>query len=206
MREEIAKVLNDESIATNEEKLDAITKSLATLVIPKDTYNDLNEKYKKAENEKATLTKEIDDFRKSAMTEEERNKAEKEDLEKTKKELIIKSNELEVMRTLEKAGLKEEDYKDDLSLIVSEDTDKSLKLANMLVSKLQNNAEKVKKETVTDLLNNTPKPVTGNPDASKLTNLDAYKAKLDEAIKNKDLIAQATYTRLVQQEEQKLKK
>jgi len=76
----------------------------------------------------------------------------------------------------------------------------------MLVSKLQNNTEKVKKETVTDLLNNTPKPVTGNPDASKLTNLDAYKAKLDEAIKNKDLIAQATYTRLVQQEEQKLKK
>ena len=45
MREEIAKVLNDESIATNEEKLDAITKSLATLVIPKDTYNDFVKRF-----------------------------------------------------------------------------------------------------------------------------------------------------------------
>ena len=55
MKEEIEKVLSDETLTTNEAKVDAIAKSLATLMIPKDKYNDLNAKYKAVESNYTTL-------------------------------------------------------------------------------------------------------------------------------------------------------
>ena len=90
MKEEIEKVLSDETLTTNEAKVDAIAKSLATLMIPKDKYNDLNTKLKTTESNYATLQNEFDDFKKSKMTDDEKREAELKQLEIDKKANEIK--------------------------------------------------------------------------------------------------------------------
>lgn len=90
MKEEIEKVLSDETLTTNEERVDAIAKSLATLMIPKDKYNDLNTKYKAVESNYTTLSTEYDDFKKSKMTDDEKREAELKQLEVDKKQTHLK--------------------------------------------------------------------------------------------------------------------
>ena len=77
MKEEITKILSDESLTTIEEKVDAIAKGLATLVIPKDKYNELSNKLKITETKYAELLDEYDAYKKSKMTEEEKAAKEK---------------------------------------------------------------------------------------------------------------------------------
>jgi hypothetical protein len=98
-RENILSVLNDETLTSNEEIVDSITRELATLTIPKDKYNELSAKYK-------TLETNFEAYKSSKMTDEEKTKA---DLEKTK----MKSNKTMVENLLLKAGLTSDDYSDE---------------------------------------------------------------------------------------------
>lgn len=204
MKEELAKLYQSEEFvnADEEGKVEMTTKVLGPLTIPKDVYNELNDRYKSSETKIQSITKEYDDFRKSKMTDDEKLQAERESFKRSQEELAIKSNRLDVMRKLEKAGLTEEDYLDQLDLIVSSDADKSMKLADFLVNTIKNNSEKVKQQTQIDLLNDTPKPVVGNAEVVTSA-IDALKAEYDEALKNKDVVAQAKLTRLIQEEEKK---
>lgn len=204
MKEELTKLYQSEDFvnADEEGKVEMTTKVLGPLTIPKDVYNELNDRYKSSETKFQSLTKEYDDFRKSKMTDDEKLQAEREGFLKSQQELQLKSNRLDVMRKLEKAGLTEEDYIDQLDLIVSEDAEKSMKLADFLVNTIKNNSEKVKQQTQIDLLNDTPKPIVGNADVATST-IDALNAELEEALKNKDVVAQAKLTRLIQEEKNK---
>lgn len=204
MKEELAKLYQSEEFvnADEEGKVEMTTKVLGPLTIPKDVYNELNDRYKSSETKIQSLTKEYDDFRKSKMTDDEKLQAERESFKRSQEELAIKSNRLDVMRKLEKAGLTEEDYLDQLDLIVSSDADKSMKLADFLVNTIKNNSEKVKQQTQIDLLNGTPKPVVGNAEVVTST-IDALKAEYEGALKDKDVVAQAKLTRLIQEEEKK---
>ena len=134
MKEEIEKVLSDETLTTNEERVDAIAKSLATLMIPKDKYNDLNAKYKTVESNYSTLSTEYDDFKKSKMTDDEKREAELKQLEVDKKANALKTSELAVKGLFLDNGIKitdeDTELKETLQNIISEDCDKSVKLAN----------------------------------------------------------------------------
>ena len=72
MEEAIQQVLSNEAYTTDEERVDAIKKELAKLVIPKDKYNDLSVRLKNTESEKATLQAEYDEYKKSKMTDDEK--------------------------------------------------------------------------------------------------------------------------------------
>ena len=106
MNEVIENVLSDETYVTNEEKVEAIKKGLATLVIPKDKYNDLSTRLKTSESNYSTLQNEFNDYKKSKMTEDELNQAKENELAEKVKQNNIKASELAVKSLLLDNGIK----------------------------------------------------------------------------------------------------
>lgn len=199
MKEEMLKVLNDESLTTNEARVDAMAKAMATLVIPKDKFNEESAKRKKAEEDLANLSAKI--------TQEPPKEEPKQDervvgLENEIKNLRIESNRAKVEKIFSQAGLEENDYKEDLDQMDLSDEKRALAYANSVVKLLNANAEKVKKATQADLLNDTPKPVVGGSSASTAT-MDKLVKEYGEAIKSKDQVAQARLMRQIQEERAK---
>lgn len=209
MKEEIEKVLSDETLTTNEERVDAIAKSLATLMIPKDKYNDLNAKYKTVESNYTTLSTEYDDFKKSKMTDDEKREAELKQLEVDKKANALKTSELAVKGLFLDNGIKVTDedteLKETLQNIISEDCDKSVKLANNFITLLNKTKEQTKNETTTELLNSTPKPVGGTQSANPVDKVAELQKELEQAIKDKDFLKQTELTTQIFKAEQEKK-
>lgn len=207
MNEVIENVLSDETYTTNEERAEAIRKGLATLVIPKDKYNDLNTKLRTTESNYANLQTEFDDFKKSKMTDDEKREAELKQFEADKKANAIEKSSLAVEKLLLKNGIEVKDddieLKDTLSTIVSEDYDKSVKLANSFISLLNKTKDTTVKETTTQLLNNTPKPIGGVDSSSKTSKVDELQSQLNKAIENKNSVEQIRLMREIQEEQAK---
>lgn len=207
MKEEIEAVLANEELTTDEERVDAITKALGPLVIPKDKYNDLNAKYKAMESSYNSLNTEFDDFKKSKMTDDELRQAEIAKLEADKTANALTTSRLAVKELFLDNEIKISDddveLKETLENIVSPDLNKSIKLANNYITLLNKTKEITQKETTTNLLNGTPKPDFGNPNAGTASNYDNYKTSYDEAVKNGDFIKQAQFMRLMQEEQMK---
>ena len=213
MKEEIEKVLSDETLTTNEERVDAIAKSLATLMIPKDKYNDLNAKYKTVESNYTNLSTEYDDFKKSKMTDDEKREAELKQLEVDKKANALKKSELAVKGLFLDNGIKVTDedteLKETLQNIISEDCDKSVKLANNFITLLNKTKEQTKNETTTKLLNDTPKPIGGTQSANPVDKVEELKKQLEQAVKDRDVLKQTELTTqifMAEQEKAKLMK
>ncbi len=207
-KEEIEKVLSDETLTTTEEKVDAIAKSLATLVIPKDKYNDLNAKYKTMESNYNTVSTEYEDFKKSKMTDDEKRTAELQQIEADKKANAVTRSEFAVKNLFFDNGIRIADddveMKETLQNIVSEDYDKSIKLANNFITLLNKTKDITKKETVTELLNDTPKPVGGTKSSGNVSKIDELNKQLEEAIKNKDEMQQVVIQSAIFNEQQKM--
>ena len=209
MNEVIENVLSDETITTNEERVEAIKKGLATLVIPKDKYNDLSTRLKTTESNLQTLQNEYDEFKKSKMTEDELKEAKEKEFALKVKANAIEKSDLAVQKLLLKNGIEINDddleLKETLSSIVSEDYDRSIKLANSFISLLNKTKDTTAKETTTKLLNETPKPVGGVESSSNVSKVEELKKQLDQAIKDKDVVKQTSLMTQIYQENQKQK-
>lgn len=206
MNEMIENVLSNETYTTNEERAEALRQGLATLVIPKDKYNDLSTKLKNTETSLSTLQTEYDDFKKSKMTEDELREAERTEFEAKQKNIALKESEYAVRDLFTNANISKEKYEKILSKVVTSDKDKSVEIAQTFIELLSETADETKKQTVTDLLNDTPKPTVSTPNSGTISNLDSYKQKYDEAVKNGDFLAQTQYMRLMQEEQMKQNK
>lgn len=207
MEEAIQQVLSNEAYTTDEERVDAIKKELAKLVIPKDKYNDLSNRLKNTESEYATLQAEYDDFKKSKMTDDEKRESERKAFEEQVKQNAIAKSDLAVQKLLLQNGIEIKDddneLKETLATIVSEDYDKSIKLANSFISLINKTKDQSAKETTTKLLNETPKPIGGLDSSSTLSKVDMLKKDLEQAITDKDPVRQAELMTQIYQEEQK---
>ena len=212
MKEAIEQVLSDETYTTNEEKVEALSKELATLVIPKDKFNDQASRLKKAESELSSvqqnlsdLQSEYDEFKKSKMTEDEKKEADRIEFENQKRANAIERSDLAVQKLLFQNGIEIKDddveLKETLKAIISEDTDKSIKLATSFITLVNKTKEQTVKDTTTKLLNETPKPVSGT--STSLSNVDIIKNELNKAIEDKDEIKQAELMTKLYQEEHK---
>lgn len=204
MKEEMQKILNDESYTTNEERVDAMAKALATLVIPKDKFNEETAKRKKFEEENASLTAKLASLETPATTTVEPKQEDERvtSLENEIKTLRAKSNRSQVESILRSAGLQDDDFKETLDTMDLTDESKALAYANSVVKFLNATTEKVKKETQATLLGDTPKPIVGGASASTAT-MDKLVKDYQEAIKSKDQVAQARLMREIQEERMK---
>lgn len=206
MKNAIEQVLNDESYATNEERVDAIAKELAKLVIPKDKYNDVSSRLQKTESDYANIQAELDSLKKSNMTDQEKMEEERKELEESRKSNAREKSELAVQKLLLKNGIDVTDddteLKETLSNIVSEDYDKSIKLANSFINILNKTKDTTKVETTNKLLNDTPKPIGGTDGATTISKVDMLNQQLQKAIEDKDTLAQTQLISQIYQESQ----
>lgn len=207
MKEAIEQVLSNETYTTNEERVDALSKELAKLVIPKDKYNDLSNRLKNTESEYSTLQNEYDNFKKSKMTDDEKRASEQQEFENQKKLNAIERSKLGVQMLLLKNGIevKDEDaeLQETLTNIVSEDYDKSIKLATSFINIMNKTKDQAAKETTTKLLNDTPAPIGGLDSSSSLSKVDMLKKELEQAVKDKDALKQTELITQIYQEEHK---
>lgn len=207
MDEAILQVLSDETYTTNEERMEAIKKGIATLVIPKDKFNDLSKRLKTTESEYSTLQNEYEDFKKSKMTDDEKRASEQQEFENQKKLNAIERSKLGVQMLLLKNGIevKDEDaeLQETLTNIVSEDYDKSIKLATSFINIMNKTKDQAAKETTTKLLNDTPAPIGGLDSSSSLSKVDMLKKELEQAVKDKDALKQTELITQIYQEEHK---
>lgn len=209
MNEVIESILNDETYTTNEEKAEALKKSLATVVIPKDKYNDLSNKLKNTETNYSILSSEYEEFKKSKMTDEEKVESERKQFELDKKANAILKSELAVEKLLLKNGIEINDddteLKETISSIISEDTEKSVKLASNFITLLNKTKEMTKNETTTELLNSTPKPIGGVDSSSSVSRIDELNSQLKKAIEEKNVVLQTRLMSEIFQEQNKQK-
>ena len=205
----IEEVLNNDTYTTNEEKVEAIKKGLAKLVIPKDKFNDVSQRLQKSEADYASLSTEYNDYKKSKMTEDEKKEAERQQFEAEKRANAIEKSDLAVQKLLFQNGIQIKDddveLKETLSTIVSEDYEKSIKLANSFITLINKTKDNTKKETTTELLASTPTPVGGTSSSSSISKVDMLKKEYDEAVKNKDQIRQTELMTAIYQAEQETK-
>lgn len=175
----IKEVLNNEELTQVDEKVKAIIEAVGEF-IPKGKFNELNKKYKDLEREKASLLEEFEDFKKSKMTEDEKKEAELKKFEQDKIELAKKLNEVKAREIFVNAGLNQEKINELLAKVVSEDSEKTLELANSFVEVFKEIKETTKKETITDLLKDTPQPVVNNSNGKEITKEDFIKMDYSE--------------------------
>lgn len=92
------------------------------------------------------------------LTAEEKLQAELKKAELSQKEFAQKTNQLAVEKIFVAAGLSEEDYKDFITDIVSDNAELSSKLANSLVSTITKQKDTAIQKTKEELLDKTPGP------------------------------------------------
>ena len=202
-KEELVKILGNEELKSDEERVNAINKLLAESTIPKDKFNDTSAKLREAEEKIASITNDFEEFKKSKMTDEEKKNAEKESMQNQLLKYQLDLNRLEVEKIFESNGLTQEDYKDIEANIIGKDRETSIASANAFVNILKANSDKVAQATKQELLQNTPKPVGGNGAGQTVSNLEELTKAYSNAVANKDTFAQAKLLREIQEEQAK---
>lgn len=200
-KEELVKILGNEELKSNEEKVDAINKLLAESTIPKDKFNDTSAKLKEAEERFTSLSNDFEEFKKSKMTDEEKKNAEREDMQNQLIKYQYDLNRLEVEKIFESAGLNEEDYKAIEGNIIGKDRETSIASANAFINILKAKSDKVAQATKEELLKDTPAPVGGTGGGKSVSNLDELQSAYSDALKSKDTVAQAKLLRQIQEEQ-----
>lgn len=182
MKEKIKEILSEKEIENVDEVVDEIAKGLATLVIPKDKYNDLSEKLKTANSEKEAIQTELDELKNQNLSDEEKRTKEQADFEKKTKQLSIELNKVKAKEIFKEANIDDEKIEELLGKVVSEDEKTTLDLANSFAEILKNKVEATKKETETDMLDNMAKPnVKTKPNQPKeITKEDFLKMSYSE--------------------------
>ena len=136
------------------------------------------------------------------MTDEEKTaetlRLQQEEFKATKMQL----NRMSAENVFTKAGFKENDYKDILDKIVSDDLQATTGLAQTICNTLVNQKNEVEKTLKEKITKNTPKPDAGDGSTSK-TDAENYQKLLEEATKRNDYVKMAYYTRLVQESQKK---
>jgi hypothetical protein len=200
-KEELVKILGNEELKSDEERVNAINKLLAESTIPKDKFNETSSKLKEAEERLTSMSNEFEEFKKSKMTDEEKKNAEKESMQNQLLKYQLDLNRLEVEKIFESNGLSQEDYKDIEANIIGKDRETSIASANAFVNILKANSEKVAQKTKQDLLKDTPAPVGGTGGTQTVSNLEELQNAYSVALKNKDVFEQAKLLRQIQEEQ-----
>lgn len=200
-KEELVKILGNEELKSDEERVNAINKLLAESTIPKDKFNETSTKLKEAEERLASMSNDFEEFKKSKMTDEEKKNAERESMQNQLLKYQLDLNRLEVEKIFESNGLTQDDYKDIEANIIGKDRETSIASANAFVNILKANSEKVAQKTKQDLLKDTPAPVGGTGGNQTVSNLEELQNAYSAALKSKDTVAQAKLLRQIQEEQ-----
>lgn len=151
-----------ETELTNEQIAENINSKLGQFMIPKGTFNELNEKYKVLNNEtnglRTTLTEkelELENIATANMTEQERLQH---DLTKAQEQIAqhaLTTNRLNATNKLQKAGFDETEIESLIEAYVTDDSSKTDLLIDTLVKTIGDKVSAGVKARENELLNNS---------------------------------------------------
>jgi hypothetical protein len=125
--------------------------------------------FDKTASELAKVKKELGELKNNNLTGEEKVNAAIAAADARANEYSVKLNRLEVEKLFMADGLTEADYADLIDDIVSEDTDKTIKLAKNLLAVVKSQKSAAEKSIRAELLKKTPKPPAGDNDGEVMT-------------------------------------
>ncbi len=136
------------------------------------------------------VEEELEVERNKNLTAEQKLQAELEKAQLMQKDFAKKTNQLEVEKLFVGAGLTKDDYTEYIDLLVSDNAETSLKLANGLIGTLTKQKEATEKKVKADLLNGTPLPDGGKGTGDTKTEAEKFVEGLIETKANADKASQ----------------
>lgn len=130
--------------------------------------------FDKTASELAKVKKELGELKNNSLSDEEKVNAAIAAADARANEYSAKLNRLEVEKLFMTDGLAEADYADLIEDIVSEDSEKTMKLAKSLLTVVKNQKSAAEKAIRAELLKKTPKPPAGEPGGDEMT-LDKFR-------------------------------
>ena len=130
--------------------------------------------FDKTASELAKVKKELGELKNNSLSDEEKVNAAIAAADARANEYSAKLNRLEVEKLFMTDGLAEADYADLIEDIVSEDSEKTMKLAKSLLTVVKNQRSAAEKAIRAELLKKTPKPPAGEPGGDEMT-LDKFR-------------------------------
>ena len=130
--------------------------------------------FDKTASELAKAKKELNELKNNSLTDEEKVNAAIAAADARANEYSAKLNRLDVEKLFMADGLTEDDYADLIEDIVSEDSEKTMKLAKSLLTVVKNQKSAAEKALRAELLKKTPKPPAGEPGGEEMT-LDKFR-------------------------------
>ncbi len=144
--------------------------------------------FDKTASELAKVKKELNDLKTTQMTDDEKVNAAIAKADSREKEFTAKLNRLDVEKLFVAEGLTEADYAELIDDIVSEDADKTMKLAKNVLAMVKSQKSAAEKALKAELLKKTPKPPAGEGDDKPMTLADFRKLspqeRYDFSVKN----------------------
>ena len=125
--------------------------------------------FDKTASELAKVKRELGELKNNSLSDEEKVNAAIAAADARANEYSAKLNRLEVEKLFMTDGLAEADYADLIEDIVSEDAEKTMKLAKSLLSVVKKQKSAAEKAIRAELLKNTPKPPPGEPGGETMT-------------------------------------
>ena len=119
--------------------------------------------FDKTASELAKVKKELGELKNNTLTGEEKVNAAIAAADARANEYSVKLNRLDIEKLFVADGLAEADYADFIEDIVSEDGEKSMKLAKSLLTVIKSQKSAAEKALRAELLKKTPKPPNGDP-------------------------------------------
>lgn len=139
--------------------------------------------FDKTASELSKVKKELAELKATTMSDDEKVNAAIAKAESKEKEFTAKLNRLDVEKLFVAEGLTEADYAELIDDIVSEDAEKTMKLANNVLSMVKSQKSAAEKALKAELLKKTPKPPAGDGDDKGITLADFRKMSPQERYK-----------------------
>lgn len=187
MDEELSNVLGNEDLDSNA-KAEAIKKLIGANYVPTEKYsNDVSSVKKENKTLKDTLkTKdtEIEGYKNSQLTDDQKKQKELDDIANTKRDLAIERSQIQAEKILSKVVTDDKELESLVKGISSEDMEATKTLAQELVSTITKQKEATEAKIREELINDTPKPKGGEQD-KPMTKETFSKLSYNEQVKFK---------------------
>lgn len=187
MDEELSNVLGNEELDSNA-KAEAIKKLIGDNYVPFKKYTDDVSTVKKENKDLKDTIKnqntEIEGYKNSQLTDDQKKQKELDDIANTKRDLAIERSQIQAEKILSKVVTDDKELESLVKGISSENIEATKVLAQNLVDTITKQKEATEAKIREELINDTPKPKGGEQD-KPMTKEEFIKLSYNEQVKYK---------------------
>ena len=189
MDEELSNVLGNDELDSNA-KAEAIKKLIGANYVPTKKYSDdvatVKNENKQLKNDIKAKDTEIEGYKNSQLTDDQKKQKELENIANTKRDLAIERSQIQAEKILSKVITDDKELESLVKDISKEDIEATKLLAQNIVNTITKQKEATEAKIREELINDTPKPTGGEGDKpmtketfSKLSYNEQVKCKIE---------------------------